>query len=608
MHLDVSRHFFDVSFIKKFLDILAWYKINTFHWHLTDSHGWRLEIKQYPELTAVGAWRAARPGIPMSIAEPTAKGEPAGYGGFYTQEEVKDIIEYAKERFISIVPEIEMPGHCTAALVAYPQYADLDNNTPLLIPCGSPGDLEHNFCVGYDSTFIFLENILTEVMQLFPGPYVHIGGDEVREGPWLHCSRCRRRMNELGFSTAMQLQSWFTRRMDSFITANHKRMIGWDEVLHAELSRSSVAMYWHADADFMEKAGKQNELVLAPYHYTYFDFYQSDPALEPEITYAPLFLDTVYAFDPGGSILPARESSRILGGEACLWTENVATPARVEYMLLPRLLALSEDLWSPPDRKDYQRFIAKTEQQFKRFDALHIKYATSLYNVAIRPDFDLPAHEIRVVLSDQAHKYSIHYSTDGTGPTAGSPLYLHPLRFSKTTAIRAAVFSGNKKMGKTSEDSFRIHKATGCPPDVFPAPVKATDSSFNRLVDGIYGTVEPYDGRWVSFYDSSIRFTLALKGVQSVHSFSMRFLEDQSNNIHLPLAIRVSLSMDGKHFEPIFRMTNQKLPESLLRHVVNYSKSALNKKAKYIRVEVTNANLYREAEKNLIFLDEIVVL
>lgn len=452
MHLDVSRHFFPTSFIKKYLDLLARYKINTFHWHLTDSHGWRLEIKQYPKLTAVGAWRADRKDIPMIDAKPTGRDEPATYGGYYTQQEVKEIIQYAKDRFITIIPEIEMPGHCEAALVSYPQYNCLNNPVPLLMPCGYAGDLEHNFCVGNDSTFIFLNNILTEVMQLFPSSYIHIGGDEVRTRPWESCPRCIARMKEQGFGNPRQLQAYFTHRIDSFVTSKGKKTIGWDEILEADLAPGSAAMSWHDEEGSRKDLKHGHDVVMTPYHYTYFDFYQSDPALEPDTTYARLQLDTVYAFDPVLPGLAPEEAALIPGGQACLWTENVPTPARVEYMLLPRLLALSEALWSPRERKSYRKFIDKTETQFRRWDAEKINYAKSLYNVSIVPEKDTVNKTVSVKLEDQtAGKYSIRFTTNGANPDAGSQLYTGPLTLKKGVLLKAALFNQNKILGKINE-------------------------------------------------------------------------------------------------------------------------------------------------------------
>jgi hexosaminidase len=615
MHLDVSRHFFAVSFIKQYLDILASFKINTFHWHLTDSHGWRLEIKQYPRLTSVGAWRADRKGIPMTIAAATGKNELADYGGYYTQAQVKEVIKYASDRFITVIPEIEMPGHCTAALVAYPQYSDLGNKNPLLIPCGYPGDLVHNFCVGYDSTFVFLENILKEVMELFPSQFIHIGGDEVKSEPWLNCPRCQQRMKDNGFTNTRQLQAWFTQRIDSFISANGKRMIGWDEVLEADLRPGAAIMSWHGNEGGIAGVRKGHDVVMAPYHFTYFDFYQSDPRLEPDITYAPLFLDTVYSFDPQPPGLTAGQNAHILGAEACLWTENISSPARVEYMLLPRLLALSECMWSPPEKKDYANFITKVEAQFRRFDAEKIAYATSLYNVNIQPAFDSARKNISVLLSDQAQKYQIRYTTEGSIPDARSGLYDGAILVRRDAVLKTALFHQGKRMGKINTDRFSLDLAAGAPISVQTVSASAqsaaaaaeTQFACKRLVDGIFGTIEPYDGRWVGLHDSVTTLTIDLQKLQPIHSISLGCMEDQVSDIFLPRQVQFSASADGSHFEPVYSVYNKTLPTQLLRTTVTYSRNFETRQARFIRVLIRNANVFTQADRNGIFLDEITV-
>ncbi len=607
MHLDVSRHFFGVAFIKKYLDILAAYKLNTFHWHLTDSHGWRIEIKKYPRLTSIGAWRADRRGIPMTIAKPTAIGEPATYGGFYTQAEIRDVVAYAAKRYITIIPEIEIPGHCDAALVAYPEYSDLDNPVPLLRPCGYPGDLTHNLCLGYEPSFRFVEDILTEVMALFPGSFVHIGGDEVRGGPWLSCPRCRQRMRELGLTTAKQYQEWFTHRVDSFINAHGRRMIGWDEVLGADISPGAAAMAWHDPGAALQALKKGHDIVMAPYHYTYFDFYQSDPRLEPDITYAGLGLDTVYAFEPTPAGLGLEESGHLLGGEACLWTENFATPARVEYMLLPRLLALAEDLWSPADKKDYPRFVRKVEEHFLRFRAMGLDFATSMYNVAIRPEYVAAQQGIRVGLADQTHLYPIRYTLDGSRPTGRSPLYGGPLLVKRSVELRALVFKDGRPVGKMNGDRLTIHLATGAAIRVLPdSAVAATEVS--RLVDGIHGTIEPYDGRWVIFHDSVVDIVIDLGILRPLHEFDIGCMEDQVGDMYLPRAIGVAVSNDGEHYERVFYRENATLPARLFRHVVNYHQEALDMRARYLKFSFVNANLSTDSQKNQFVIDEITVL
>lgn len=601
MHLDVSRHFFPASYIKNYLDILAEFKINVFHWHLTDSHGWRLEIKKYPRLTTVGAWRADRPGIPMTVAEPTGKDEPAEYGGFYTQEEVKDIVQYARLRNIEIIPEIEMPGHCTAALVAYPQFSDLGNTVPLLMPCGYKGDLLHNFCAGYDSTYTFLEDILTEVIEIFPSGYVHIGGDEVRPGPWLGCSRCTERMKREGLKTARELQAYFTRRIDSFITARGKRMVGWDEILDADIEKSSVAMSWHGDSKAQEAAAKGNQVIMTPYWYTYFDFYQSPPDLEEYITYARLNIDSVYAFDPVPETFTEQQAKFILGGEGCLWTENIATEKRVEYMLLPRLCALAEALWTPVNRKDYSRFITKIERQFSSFDARDINYARSMYNVDIIPVYDSLLRKVRIRLTDQTYKYPIHYTLDGKNPTTRSLKYTAPFLLDESTIVKALAFKDHAAAGKINTDSFSLHKAVGGIISSEPAI-----AGINRLSDGIFGTGEPYDRRWVLITDSVLSANIDLEKERFLQRVSLRFMEDEAGNIFLPAAITISGSEDGIHYRNIYEGSHKTIPQNERRHTVIHNK-LFTQKARYIRIVIRNAGLNKEKEKNIMLLDEIVI-
>jgi hexosaminidase len=612
MHLDVSRHFFTVDFIKKYLDILAAYKLNTFHWHLTDSHGWRIEIKKYPRLTSVGAWRADRSGIPMTIAQPTAIGEAATYGGFYTQGEIRDIVAYAARRYITIIPEIEIPGHCTAALVAYPEYSDLNNPVPLLRPCGSPGDVEHNLCLGYEPSFRFVEDILSEVMALFPGSFIHIGGDEVRGGPWYSCPRCRERMQEKGFTTARQYQDWFTHRIDSFINAHGKRMIGWDEVLEADISPGAAAMAWHNPEAALQALKKGHDMVMTPYRYTYFDFYQSDPRLEPNITYAMLGLDTVYAFEPTPPGLGPEERRHVLGGEACLWTENFATPADVEYMLLPRLLALAEVLWTPAALKDYARFVRKTEVHFGRFRASGLRFATSIYNVAIRPEWVgdgsgvADGGGIRVSLSDQTQLYPIRYTLDGSAPGVRSALYKGPLLVTKSAELRAGVFRNGVPVGKTNGDRLTMHLAAGAMVRMSPDSAVSAGEAI-RLVDGIHGTIEPYDGRWVIFHDSVVEIVIDLKTVQRIHGFDIGCMEDQVGDMYLPASIGVSASVDGEHYQRLFYQENKKIPADLDRHTVHYHRETLTTAARFVKFSFRNAGLSPDPQKNLFVIDELTV-
>jgi hexosaminidase len=327
---------------------------------------------------------------------------------------------------------------------------------------------------------------------------------------------------------------------------------------------------------------------MAPYRYTYFDFYQSDPRLEPDITYAPLFLDSVYAFDAGkGADAGAgARHGKVLGGEACLWTENVPTPERVEYMLLPRLTALSEALWTPANKKDYARYVRSLEEQMKRWDAQGIHYAKSLYNPGIYPAYDSAGRDVVVRLSSQTPDGEIRYNQG-----QGWMDYDRPVRINVSGRLEAAVFERGKIMGTVNTDSFIIHRAIG---------------KFGQLTDGIFGTVEPYDGRWVSFRDSVVTMKLDLGRVQDVYAVGLNCMEDQVGNIYLPRTIRISVSEDGQIYRPVELIENKMVPQQLLRHVEHYER-VVGSKARYVQVELLNARVRPGMGDNLLFVDEIIV-
>lgn len=605
MHLDVSRHFFPISFIKRYIDLLARYKLNVFHWHITDSHGWRLEIKKFPLLTKVGAWRADRQGIPMTIAKPTREGEAASYGGYYTHEDVRYIIAYAQQRYITVIPEIEMPGHCTAALVAYPQYTCLNNPVPLRMPTGYEGDLMHNFCPGSDSTFNFLFGVLDEVIDLFPSEYLHIGGDEVKGFSWLSCPRCQARMQQLGIKTVRELQAYFTFRIDSFVNARGRKSIGWDEILEAgELSKNAAVMSWRGTAGGVEAARKGHRVVMTPYRYTYFDFYQSAPALEPDITYAGLFLDSVYAFNPVAE-LSESAARNVMGVQACLWTENVETTQRAEYMLLPRLLALAEVAWSSPAKKDYRHFIDKVESEFRYLTKQNVNYSKSLYNVNILPYYDSIRNRPFVLLTDQvAGKYAIRYTVAHETKSRKFKAFQGRLYIDSTTTLTAALFDNQKKKGLDNVERFIIHRALGNSANVITKSGSYQNLNMQKLTDGIPGTIEPYDSRWVRFDDSAFSVNIDLGQITMVDSITFRLLEDQVGKAYLPASINVAISNDGTNFRAIRTLDSGSFNSSPLRQIVDVH-TGVGNKTRYIRVSFSQLPAHDGV--SFVFLDEIAI-
>lgn len=372
MHLDVARHFYGPDEVKRYLDLLARYKINHFHWHLTEDQGWRIEIDAYPRLTEISAFRDE---THVGHGRDPFVGDGQPHGGFYTKDEIRDIVAYATERYITVVPEIEMPGHAQAALAAYPELACTEGPFEVARTWGVFEDI---FCP-YDETFVFLETVLAEVIELFPGPYVHVGGDEAPTTRWEESPFVEELIIRENLSDVASVQPWFMRRIERFLADNGKRMIGWEEILGEEfgprISTDAIIMSWLGLSRAIEGTRRGHDVIMTPYTDVYFDYYQSaDTASEPFAIGGFLPLDSVYAFEPVPRQLRDRDAARIIGAQANVWTEYMKTWDHVEYMLLPRMLALSEVVWSPAELRDYDGFLERIDWHLGRFDALGVNY------------------------------------------------------------------------------------------------------------------------------------------------------------------------------------------------------------------------------------------
>ncbi|MBN1108823.1 MAG: beta-N-acetylhexosaminidase [Bacteroidales bacterium] len=374
MHLDVGRHMFPVAEIKKYIDILALHKMNTFHWHLTEDQGWRIEIKKYPRLTEVGAFRNET--VIGHAGRPPLKYDGTRYGGFYTQEEVKEVVAYAKERFITVIPEIEMPGHALAALAAYPELSCTGGPFEVATKWGVHQEI---FCAGKEETFTFLQDILTEVFALFPGTYVHIGGDEAPKARWEKCRLCQKRIKDEGLADEHELQSYFIQRIEKFLLANGKKLIGWDEILEGGLAPEATVMSWRGIKGGIAAAKEKHDVIMTPNSHVYLDYYQAEPAGEPLAIGGYLPLEKVYSFNPLPAELTPEEQKHILGVQGNVWTEYISTPEHMEYMAFPRAFAIAETGWTPDRLKDFEDFLARLEVQKKRYDALSINYFKGEY-------------------------------------------------------------------------------------------------------------------------------------------------------------------------------------------------------------------------------------
>lgn len=415
--LDVSRHFYTKEEVKRYIDEMAKYKYNIFHWHLSDDNGWRIEIKSLPELTKTGAWRVPRTGRWGNFDSPQP-GEAATDGGFYTQDDIKEVIAYARSRYITILPEIDVPAHSLAMIASYPNLSctQLQYNV-------NPGShfykAEDNaLCIGNDSVFTVLDKVFTEIAALFPFNYIHVGGDEAFKGFWDKCPKCQKRMSQEHLKNVDELQSYFVKRMEKMLKSKGKKLIGWDEILEGGLAPEATVMSWRGMKGGIEAAKQNHHVVMSPWDFCYLDLYQGDPAAEPP-TYGMCRLTDSYNYDP---VPVGVDEQYILGGQGNLWTESVSNYRHIQYMTWPRALALSEVYWSPKSKRNWDDFISRMEIEFVRMDTAHIKYSRSAWNAVIKPQQNSDG-EVSVQLSTEIKGLDIYYTFDNSDPDNWYPRY-----------------------------------------------------------------------------------------------------------------------------------------------------------------------------------------
>lgn len=448
--LDVSRHFFTKDEVKRYIDEMVKYKYNTFHWHLTDDNGWRIEIKSLPQLTQKGAMRVERVGRWGTFAPPQP-GEDTPYGGFYTQEDIKEIIRYAQERYVTILPEIDVPGHSLSMIVAFPNLSCTQRQYMV-----GPGDSlrkknDNVLCIGNDSIFAVLDKVFTEIAGLFPNKYIHIGGDEAFKGFWEKCPKCRKRMQTEHLKDVHELQSWFVKRMEQMLLSKNKKLIGWDEILEGGLAPEATVMSWRGMQGGITAARMNHHVVMTPWDFCYLDLYQGETAAEPP-TYGMCRLSDSYNYDP---VPDSVDEKYILGGQGNLWTESVNTLRHAQYMTWPRSLALAEVYWSPRSKRNWDNFIERLEAQYPRMDAAGIKYARSAYNAIAIPARDNNG-VLTVSLSTEIKGLDIYYTFDNSNPDTYYPRFNgKPLTFPKGAAQLTVVTYRN---GKPAGEQFTIKK------------------------------------------------------------------------------------------------------------------------------------------------------
>ena len=526
--LDVGRHYFSVAFVKKFLDLAAQYKINRFHWHLTDDQGWRIEIKKYPRLTATDA---------------AVSGGDASFVGFYTQEQIKDIVAYAQARFITVVPEIEMPGHSGAALAAYPE-----------LGC-APFDQAVAFCPKQE-TFTFLENVLSEVITLFPGPYVHIGSDEVDKEPWRRSPEAQAIIAREGLKDEDELQSYFARRIERFLDSRGKRMIGWDEILQGGLAPRTIVMSWRGEEGGIEAARQDHEVIMTPSEYTYFDYYQGDARLEPLSIGGFIPLEKAYAYEPVPKQIAKDKEKFILGAQAQLWTEYVATPEHAEYMMFPRLLAFAEAVWSPPAVRSYDDFRRRLPYQLGRLDKQDVRYR--IPEPEGLKDFYTTSQDHAVVaLSPPLPGAQMFYTLDGSEPSDASTLYRAPLQIALrpeqpeslklvvvTPQGRRSVVYGATFLRRAYLEPIRIEVQPKLAFVLYDGKF-ASVRDIERGVKVARGTTESLD---LQQFGRALNFAVQFEGFLKIDSDDFyQFVVDSDDGAVLEIDDEVVVDNDGNH-------------------------------------------------------------
>ena len=611
MHLDVSRHFFPKEFIKKFIDLMAMYKMNVFHWHLTDDNGWRIEIKKYPELIDICAWRVDHEDQPWRTREQAKPGEKATYGGFYTQEEIKEIIEYANERNIEIIPEIEMPGHTSEIFSAFPELSC--RGKKLKVQTGSYWPNTDVFCAGNEKTFEFLENVLSEVAELFPSDYIHIGGDEADKTNWKSCKKCQKRIKDEGLQNEEELQSYFIKRIEKFLTSKNKKLIGWDEILEGGLAPEATVMSWRGVDGGIEAAQQGHDVIMTPTSHCYFDYYQADPEFQPEAIGGFTTLKKVYSFNPTPPVLNDEEQKHILGAQGNIWTEYISTPEHAEYMSVPRMIALAEVVWTPKKRQNWKRFIKRLNNHYDRLEILDVNYCEGSFKIEINSKTDTSG-KVSVHLESEIYDPEIHYTTDGSIPDINSPLYSKAFEIDSTTIIKAGFFKDGNLIEKNSEKTISIHKGLGKKLELKNKySFKYEAQGDKSLIDGIKGSLTHNDGCWQGFHGDDLIAIIDMGKTTAVNKISCSFLQNQRQWIFLPSSVECLVSDDGKNFKSIGKIENDIPPMKekvfIKDFVINLDKDIESEFIKIIAKNIGKCPPQHPGKGNKawIFADEIII-
>lgn len=576
-HLDCSRHFFSVDYIKRYLDLLAFHKINTFHWHLTDDQGWRIEIKKYPLLTKEGSVRKQTlVGHYNDRQESEHIFDGKEYGGFYTQEEIKEIVAYAIQRHINIIPEIEIPGHASAAMSAYPEFSCRGDKEEVICLWG----VFENVMCSKEATFRFIEDILDEVCALFPSEYIHIGGDECPTTRWAKCETCKANMQRLNLSLD-KFQSYFTQRVENYLKTKGRKIIGWEEILEKGVDKDPVILSWQGEHGGINAAKQGNYAIKASSAYLYFNFYQGVADSEPLSFGGFTPLKKVYTYEPVAPILQKSKAKKyILGMQACTWTEYIDNSDLLEYNDFPRLAALSERAWSREEVRDYDNFVERLNSLLVCYDNMRVNYSKSHFAVSLTSE--KKKNKINVTLCSPLQDGNIYYTTDGKEPSVNSTKYTKPISLDKNTVLKAFAYKDDKHFSPVLVAEYHINKATGKKYEMQNINPQYNGGSQYALTDGLKGNKKSFE-RWVGTLGKDYEVVLDLEQKDKINTVSINFLDEEGSWVFLPEKVECFLSNDKKEWVSLGELSKKEMENN--PKVVNYEIiNPTTKKYRYVRI------------------------
>lgn len=605
--VDVARFFSPKENLLRIIDCMAMLKLNKLHLHLVDDNGWRIEIKKYPLLTEIGSCRVDRPGKTFPERRNPRQGEPTVEKGFYTQDEIREIVRYAQERHIEVIPEIEMPAHSNAALAAYPLLSCpvVDKFIGVLPGLGG-NHADVIFCAGNDSVFAFLQDILDEVLELFPSKYIHLGGDEARKTHWEECPLCQARMKAESLENTEELQGYFMARVARYVQNKGREVIGWDELTNARIPEGSIILGWQGYGQAALKAAELgHRFIMTPARILYLIRYQGPQWFEPITYFGNNTLKDVYDYEPVQKDWTLQAASLLMGVQACMWTEFCNSPADVDYLLFPRLSALAEVAWTKPARKNWASYLKAMDHFNEHLAAKGIVYARSMYNIqqTVTPKEGRLQVELDCIRPD----VQVRYTMDGSVPTAQSPLYTKPLMLTEAKTIKAATFAGNEQLGQMLELPVIWNKATA-------KPVKSAGTGdLYMLTNGIRGSQKYTDLEWCSWMKSdTVTFTLDLKKPELVNKLMLGSITNYGMAVHKPAEIEVWISGDDKEYRKVGECSytkNEIFREGVFREDIPFE---IGTEARYVRVVARGAGdcpftHVRPGQEARIYFDEIII-